>query len=336
MRSTCKHCNKPLIHTRAGAQYHPSCRVAAFRARQVPPPRVTWYGEKPTLTTTSRALNGDGTPSLSRAELAERLLDIAEVDDDGAPKTGRRFYYLALSHGYISLDMGASDEAAKSRKAAYKRVTDILGVLRKQGRLGWDMVLDLTRELDEWQTYASPREARAEMRRTYSGDLWLGQPFYPILVVEKDTMEPVCKPMAQRWQMPFASSRGYGSLKLQHDVAESLIRRNARTGQPAKIYFVSDLDPSGLDLQRVWQGAMEGFNAPVIEFVRIGLTLEQVDAHDLGRFAIAGEYGDRCWETDVLPASIIEQTINADIRSWLDTKLWNRRLAEIKKARRLL
>jgi hypothetical protein len=32
-------------------------------------------------------------------------------------------------------------------------------------------------------------------------------------------MEPVCQPMASRWQMPFASSRGYGSLKLQHDVA---------------------------------------------------------------------------------------------------------------------
>jgi hypothetical protein len=31
-------------------------------------------------------------------------------------------------------------------------------------------------------------------------------------------MEPVCQPMAQRWQMPFASSRGYSSLKLQHDV----------------------------------------------------------------------------------------------------------------------
>jgi hypothetical protein len=95
-----------------------------------------------------------------------------------------------------------------------------LGTLRKQGRLGWDMVLDLTRDVDEWQTYASPREARAAMRRRYQEDRWLGQLYYPILIVEKDTMEPVAKPMARRWQMPFASSRGYGSLKLQHDIAE--------------------------------------------------------------------------------------------------------------------
>jgi hypothetical protein len=65
------------------------------------------------------------------------------------------------------------------------------------------------------------------MRRSYSEDRWVGQKFYPILIVEKDTMEPVCKPMARRWQMPFASSRGYGSLTLQHDVAEMLNRRRA-------------------------------------------------------------------------------------------------------------
>jgi hypothetical protein len=119
------------------------------------------------------------------------------------------------------------------------------------GRLDWDKVLDLTRELDEWQTYGSPREARAGLRERYDEDRWLGQPF------EKDTMEPVCQPMALRWQMPFASSRGYGSLKLQHDVAEMLNHRYARTGQRVILYFISDLDPSGLDLQRAWEGVGE-------------------------------------------------------------------------------
>jgi hypothetical protein len=65
-------------------------------------------------------------------------------------------------------------------------------------------------------------------------------------------MAPVCEPMAQGWQMPFASSRGYSSLKLQHDTAEKLHHRYARTGQRIIVYFISDLDPSGLDLQRRW------------------------------------------------------------------------------------
>ena len=115
------------------------------------------------------------------------------------------------------------------------------------------------------------------------------------------------------------------------------------------IYFVSDLDPSGLDLQRAWQDALEKFGVPHL-MRRIGLTPEQVadPELDIDRLAIevkpsdsrakafVAEYGDRCWEADVLPASVIEQAIDEDIRSWLDAKAWKRRAAEIERARKLL
>ena len=225
----------------------------------------------------------------------------------------------------------------------------MLGILRKQDRLGWDKVLDLTRDLDQWQTFGSPREARARMRRLYDEDRWLGQKYFPLLVVEKDTMEPVCKPMAEDWQMPFASSRGYGSLKLQHDVAEMIRQRRAQTGQLAVVYFASDHDPSGLDLQMSWEEALESFGAiAVIE--RIALTIEQVNdsALDIARLGIAvkpndsrsrsyvAQYGSHCWEADVLPAVVIAQALDEQIRSWIDDKLWRRRHKEIEQARSLL
>ena len=82
---------------------------------------------------------------------------------------------LALSYGDIQPDMGAPGPQG-SRDAAYDRITAVLGTLRKPGRLDWAMVLDLTRELDEWQTYRSPREARAALRERYDEDRWLGSP----------------------------------------------------------------------------------------------------------------------------------------------------------------
>jgi hypothetical protein len=315
---------------------------------------MLWYGEEPRFSSApSRALNHDGTPALTRGELAERLLEIAEQDDDGEPKTGRRFYYLALSHGYIKPDMSDTAEGKRSRDAAYDRVTSVLGILRKQGRLPWAAVLDLTRDLDEWRTYESPREARAALRRNYDEDRWLGQPYYPILIVEKDTMEPVCQPMAQHWQMPFASSRGYSSLRLQYDVARMLRRRHAKTGQRAIIFFVSDLDPSGLDLQRAWENALANFGAPEA-FIRIGLTREQVrdnrdvrgrpltelsievKASDSRSRSFIAQYGNRCWETDVLPPAIIRQALDHHIHTWLNHKLWQRRDSEIERTRSLL
>lgn len=289
----------------------------------------------------------------AKRTLAAHLEELAHVEDGGAPKTGRRYYYLALSYGYIAPDMGSSDDAKRSRDAAYKRVAEVLVVMRKSGQLDWGMVLDLTRELDQWQVYGSPREARASLRQTYDEDRWLGQPYYPILIVEKDTMEPVCKPLASRWQMPFASSRGYSSVGLQHDVAKLLRERMARKGQPGRVYFVSDLDPSGLDLQRAWEEALLDFNVGA-KVVRIGLTHEQVrdNVDHAGRslegLAIAvkvsdsrskdyiAEYGHRCWEADILPASVIERAINDDIGMWLDANRWERRNKEIKRAAALL
>jgi hypothetical protein len=205
--------------------------------------------------------------------------------------------------------------------------------------------------------FASPREARAELRRTYDEDRWAGQPSFPILIVEKDTLEPVCRPLAEGWQMPFASSRGYGSLKLQHDVAEMLNHRCAQTGQEAVVYFASDLDPSGLDLQRAWEQALTAFGVRFV-IVRVALTLEQVNdpALDIRRLGIEVKPSDsrsrgfieqygrallvgrvrRCWEADILPANVIEQAIDRHINSWLDAKLWRRRDREIEAARKLL
>ena len=249
--------------------------------------------------------------------------------------------------------MSATDQGKASRLAAYKRVTDVLGKMRRNGLLDWDMVLDLTRELVEWQTFGSPREARAAMRNNYDEDRWLGQPFYPVLIVEKDTMEPVCRPMASRWQAKFASSRGYGSLTLQHDVAQALNERYAKTKQPAIIYFVSDLDPSGLDLQRSWEDALDNFDADY-DLVRIGLTREQVrdnradfgmslenlsievKASDSRSANYIARHGDRCWEVDILPGAVIEAELETDIERRLDRGMWNCRDQEIERARQLL
>ena len=187
----------------------------------------------------------------------------------------------------------------------------------------------------------------APLRRAYDEDRWLGQPFYPALIVEKDTLEPICLPIARRWQMPFASSRGYSSLTLQHDAATMLDRRWAKTKQTPIVYFVSDLDHSGMDLQRAWEEALSDFGVPAL-FVRIGLTHEQVDTHELDRFAIevkpsdsrskdfVKKYGRRCWEADVLPASVIEDAIRTEIELRLDQRQWDRRSKEIERARALL
>ena len=353
--TVCKNpaCGKVFPTSRPDARYcSGACRVAVHRARQFLPPPTSWLDDSGAFDRKA-TVNGDGSTGLSNADLADKLVQIAHDGDGGAAKTGRRYYYLALSYGYIKPDMAATKEGTASRSAAYKRVTKILGKLRQTARLGWDMVLDLTRDLIRPLAYGSPREARASMRNFYDEDRWLGQKWFPVLVVEKDTLAPVCLPMADKWRALFASSRGYSSLTLQHDVAKALNERYARTKQWAIIYFVSDLDPSGLDLQRSWEEAMKQFGVRCI-FERIGLTRDQVrdnradsgmsledlsievKASDSRSASYIAQYGNRCWEADILPGAVIEAALDQDINSWLDHGMWNRRDAEIERARGLL
>ena len=157
----------------------------------------------------------------------------------------------------------------------------------------------------------------------------------------------------RRWQMPFASSRGYGSAKLQHDVAEMLNRRHAVTGQRPLVLFISDLDPSGLDLERAWQDDAGRLRCSRQRRHGCLFPAHRPDraageAHDLDRFGIAvkpsdsraesyiEEYGTTCWEADVLPAAVIEAAIDAAIEERLDDAIWNQRDREIERARDLL
>jgi hypothetical protein len=103
----------------------------------------------------------------------------------------------------------------------------------------------------------------------------------------------------------------------------------------------------GIDLQRAWEEALANFGVAA-RFERIALMPAQVARHRLDDLSIEvkegdsrsqrfiAEYGDRCWEVDVLPAVVIERAIERHIRSWLDGEVWQRRLREIGRARGLL
>jgi hypothetical protein len=66
-----------------------------------------------------------------------------------------------------------------------------------------------------------------------------------------------------------------------------------------------------------------------IKFAKAGQTDSRAESY-------IRQYGNRCWETDALPGSAIEAAIEAEINTHLNMRLWNRRAAEIEKARKLL
>src|SRR4029077_10271856 len=72
------------------------------------------------------------------------LLEIAHRDDGGKPKTGRRYYYLALSHGYIVVIMPDTPEGKKSRGWTDKTAENWINVYQLSGKFELNSNLELS------------------------------------------------------------------------------------------------------------------------------------------------------------------------------------------------
>jgi hypothetical protein len=85
----------------------------------------------------------------------------------------------------------------KARLNAYKRVTNAVA-LRMNGRMGRGVDHGRNREP---LTFRRSTRCTANAARHHDEDWWLGRTLHG-LIVEKDTMQPVCKPIADRWKSP--------------------------------------------------------------------------------------------------------------------------------------
>jgi hypothetical protein len=57
-----------------------------------------------------------------------------------------------------------------------------------------------------------------------------------------------------------------------------------------------------------------------LDIARLGIAMKLSDSR-AERYV--DEHGNVCWKADVLPATVIEQALDAEIRSWLDVRKWH-------------
>ena len=172
-------------------------------------------------------------------------------EEQGFPTTLRGIFYYLVSKNLIP-----------NTPNAYKYLSKKLSKGRLEGYIQLDLKDD-TRKIyippstetprTEWLEKLTRDELIRILRNVFGGRLnkWDGQPYRPIIVVEKNTLYSPIQSLVEneKLDVPVVLSRGFQSTTVILRLADMINRINEE-GATAIILLISDLDPSGWYIER--------------------------------------------------------------------------------------
>lgn len=239
------------------------------------------------------------------------------------------------------------DPNTKNTVKNYKRLAHIVTDAREGGMIDWDHIKDRIRYLDRNSHWDDPASFVDDVFPQYKIDRWQDQPTRVEVWVEKDALSDVIAGVCQPLDVPFFASRGYASASSLWEAGHHrLLKHYAMSGQHTLILFLSDHDPSGLDMyrdvtERLYQFArptneVELFlrngkaKAPKIEVKRIALTKAQIKKYDCPPDPAKetdprhenyhAEHGNESWELDAIEPQVLAGIISKEIAKATDKK----------------
>ena len=204
----------------------------------------------------------------TKASLNRLCDDLYKILAECQPATIRQVYYLAVSAGLID-----------KTEASYKNVVcRLLAIMRRDGRIPFDWLVDNTRLMRKPRTYSGLAAMLQNSCRTYRKALWDDQDAYVEIWSEKDAISGVLSVVTHEWDVPLMISRGFASLSFLHSAAEAITDND----KPTFIYYFGDHDPSGVQIDRTIESTLREF-APTadITFNRVAVTAEQIEEFNL-------------------------------------------------------
>jgi len=235
---------------------------------------------------------------------------IQQIFDELKPRlTVRQIYYALTVKGVIP-----------KTESGYRQTCYQLGKMRELGLIPYGWIADNTRWQIKPLTDRNLEDALARWQGAYRRDLWIDQPDYVEIWVEKDALAGVINPITIEYDVPLYVCRGYSSSTFLYEAAEYI--KSLR--KPAYIYHFGDFDPSGVDAAyKVRDGLIK--HGADIHFERMAVTPEQIRKYHLPtRDTKKQDPRSRRWgdkpsvELDAIPAPTLRELVKECIEKHLD------------------
>jgi len=162
-------------------------------------------------------------------------------------------------------------EILPNTKVAYSTLSKVTAEARREG--DFPSLIDRTRRIHRYQTFADPKTAKTWLGRIYRRDRTEGQEHSIYLGVEKAGIVEQLEAWFGGFGIPILALGGYTSQTYVDEIAEDV----AAQDRPAVLIYAGDFDPSGEDIQRDFRDRADCFE----EVIRVALTPEQIEEYRL-------------------------------------------------------
>jgi hypothetical protein len=251
----------------------------------------------------------------TQSEMAERAEFLIAYAEEHGPVTVRGLYYQAGVQHVPGIDK--SD-------GAYDKVQRQVLNLRREGRIAYPNISDMTRWMRKPRSFNGVEDALAETARLYRKSLWTDSDAYVEVWCEKDALAGVSLPITSAYDVPLMVARGFASETFCY---ESIAQRGGDT-TPYYVYYLGDFDRAGHDAARSLEEKLTRFAAEEgIEVIFRTLAVTGLQIYSLKlptrepkRVSAADRkwpYGEAC-ELDAIPPDYLRGLVEKAINRHLD------------------
>jgi hypothetical protein len=275
---------------------------------------------------------------------------LMELVESVQPLSVRGVAYRVLSAGYFpGLEMAD----------VYLRVQPQVLQLRDFGRMPWEWIIDDSRREEINAGWDDLEDYLESDKDNYSRDPWQDQEHRVVVWSEKATVSAMLREILEDNHVNFAVMRGNGSATFLQAQAEKIAQKIVTSGQPLRVLWVGDFDPSGLNIaadkqttiaddglcaitRLVYRHLEEHGADPEESFTlrRIALTVKDVKSKALRDMSVpvkmdtdekkgdpnwrryVARFGDRAWELDALNPNDLRARVLAAIKQERDEDQW--------------
>ncbi len=225
-------------------------------------------------------------------------------------------------------------------QASYKSCVELLTRARLAGIVPMNAISDETRPVTTWATFRTPSQfIHSELEgfaQGYWRDLMQSQPNHVEILVEKNSVEPIVKRIAERYTIPITSGRGFCSIPPR----QQMLKRFRKSGKERLILIVvSDFDPEGESICESFARSMRDDFKADVDCIKAALTYRQTQELELPPALVAKEsssryagfaerYGDDVYELEALPPADLRELVDEAVRSVIDIERFNHESAQ--------